>query len=98
MSNYQLTLYLAGPGGQSQRMQRDLRRLCELRLPHGDYAIDIVDVLEDVHAADAARILVTPTIVRSRPLPTLRVMGGVSVSDELADALGLPSDGDRGHP
>jgi circadian clock protein KaiB len=98
MIDYQLTLYLAGPGRQSLRAQHDLRRLCELRLARGEYEIEVVDVLDDVHAADEARILVTPTIVRSRPLPAVRVMGGVSVSDELADALGLPSNGRRGDP
>jgi circadian clock protein KaiB len=97
MNDYRFTLYLAGGGHQSLRAQRDLRRLCEQRLARDDYEIDVVDVLDDVDAADAARILVTPTIVRSRPLPPVRVIGGVSVSDRLADALGHPGDADGGH-
>lgn len=96
MIGYRLTLYLAGPGRQSLRAQHDLRRLCEQRLARDEYEIEVVDVLDDIHAADAARILVTPTIVRSRPLPAVRVMGAVSVSEELADALGLPGNGRRG--
>jgi circadian clock protein KaiB len=98
MIDYRFTLYLAGPGRQSLRAQHDLRRLCEQRLTHDEYEIEVVDVLDDIRAADGARILVTPTIVRSRPLPAVRVMGGVSVSDELADALGLPNDAQRGAP
>jgi circadian clock protein KaiB len=48
-----------------------------------------------VGEADAARILVTPTVIRTEPTPVLRVIGDLSATAELARALGLP---DRDEP
>jgi hypothetical protein len=48
-------------------------------------------VLAALAEADAARILVTPTIVRTEPLPIVRVIGDLSATIKVAQALGLPA-------
>ena len=87
---FRLTLYIAGEGARSATAEGDLRQLCEDRLEADEFEIAVVDVLAAVSEADSARILVTPTVVRSNPLPVVRVMGDLAAADQIADALGLP--------
>jgi circadian clock protein KaiB len=87
---FRLTLYIAGEGARSATAERDLRQLCEDRLDADEFEITVVDVLAAVSEADTARILVTPTIVRTDPVPVVRVMGDLAAADQIADALGLP--------
>lgn len=98
MTQFRFTLYLAGSGARSADSERQFRSLCAQRLAANGYEITVVDVLDAIEEADAARILVTPTVVRTHPLPVRRVMGDVSASDALADAIGLPGDHERGTP
>lgn len=87
---FRLTLYIVGEGARSATAEHDLRRLCEDRLDADEFDIEVVDVLAAMGEADSARILVTPTIVRTGPLPVVRVIGDLSAADQIADALGLP--------
>ena len=89
-AEYQFTLYVSGTSPRSAAAQQDLDRVCAEHLPAGAYAITCVDVLEALDEADAARILVTPTLVRTKPPPALRVVGDLSGTGLLAHALGLP--------
>lgn len=90
MIDYRFTLYVAGTGPSSSAAVDSFRRLCEERLSPGGYAIEVIDVLEAVEEADAARVLVTPTVVRTRPLPVLRVVGDLSAGTKVADVFRLP--------
>jgi circadian clock protein KaiB len=92
---FRLTLYVAGTAAHAATTEDHLRRICADRLAPDDCEITVVDVLEAVGEADAARILVTPTVIRTEPAPVLRVIGDLSATAELARALGLP---DRGEP
>ena len=87
---FQFTLYVAGAGPRSATAAQHLRRLCAGCLASGEYEITVIDVLQAPAEADADRVLVTPTVVRTRPLPVVRVMGDLSATTKIADALGLP--------
>jgi circadian clock protein KaiB len=87
---FRFTLYVAGSGPRPQATQHEFRQLCAQRLSEGEYEIVVIDVLAAIDQADAARILVTPTIVRTHPPPVLQVIGAISASSALADAIGLP--------
>lgn len=87
---FQLTLYIVGGGVRSATAEDDLRRLCEDRLDTDEFEIEVIDVMAAMSEADSARILVTPTVVRTDPLPLVRVMGDLGAADQIADALGLP--------
>ena len=88
-AEYQFTLYVSGTSARSAAAKQDLDRFCAEHLPAGAYDITAVDVLEAVGEADAARILVTPTLVRTEPPPVLRVIGDLSASSRLAEVFGL---------
>jgi circadian clock protein KaiB len=87
---YRFTLYVTGVTPRSASAIEHLRRICEERLSPDEYRITVVDVSDAVEEANAARILVTPTVVRTQPPPVLRVLGDLSAATETADALGLP--------
>ncbi|HUF33062.1 MAG TPA: diguanylate cyclase [Acidimicrobiales bacterium] len=93
-AEYQFTLYVSGTTAVSAAAKSNLDRFCAELLPAGAYAITSVDVLEALDEADAARILVTPTLIRTQPPPVLRVIGDLSATSQLAEALGLPGTSD----
>ncbi len=87
---FRFTLYVAGASPRSSTAAQHLRHLCDDRLAPGRYQITVIDVLQAPAEADADRVLMTPTVVRTRPLPIVRVMGDLSATTKIADALGLP--------
>jgi circadian clock protein KaiB len=93
MTDYAFRLYIAGRTARSQATIANLRRLCDSRLPHR-HEIEIIDAVERPDLAEEARILATPTVVRLRPPPSLRVVGDLSDHGRAAELLGLPTHGD----
>ncbi len=91
---YQFTLYVSGTSAISAAAKQNLDRFCAEHLPAGAYSITPVDVLEALDEADAAHILMTPTLIRTRPSPVLRVIGDLSATGLLAEALGLSGTSD----
>lgn len=90
MSEFRFTLYVAGPSLRSQRAEAQMRRIGEEWLA-GGFSLAVVDVTADPDAADAARILTTPTVVREHPAPARRVTGDLSNTESVLLALGLPA-------
>ena len=82
MDQVHFTLFIAGPSPRSRAAEANLRALCAARLP-GIAAVTVVDVTMDVEAAEAWRILTTPTVVKDHPPPARRVTGDLSDADRL---------------
>jgi len=89
MTRFSFQLFVAGQGERSVAAESNLRALCDARLP-SDYEIDIVDATERLDIAEEKRILATPTVVRTAPLPQRRVIGDLSDDRKAGYALGLP--------
>ncbi|MEL6268854.1 MAG: circadian clock KaiB family protein [Chloroflexota bacterium] len=72
-----LKLYIAG---NSTRAERAIRQIDEIQARWTETQIEvaIVDVLADPAAAEAARIIATPTLVREKPVPERRIIGDLS--------------------
>ena len=64
----------------------NLRRICEDELA-GQYELEIIDVLEFPDVAEVEKILATPTLIKSLPLPLRRVIGDLSNTEKVL--LGL---------
>jgi circadian clock protein KaiB len=88
MKKYAFKLYITGRSSHSQRAIANLQRLCDEAL-QDDYELSIVDVLEAPEQAEADRILATPTLIRCRPQPMRRVIGDLSDTTKVLNALGL---------
>ena len=92
MTEYSFELYVAGDAPHSLTAVRTLTDLCERRLP-GRYELRVIDVLVDPEAAERAKILATPTLLKLRPSPHVRVVGDLSLSANVVAGLGLDGDG-----
>ena len=88
---FRFKLYVAGTAGGSASAEDRLRRLSAERFAPGECDITVVDVLAALAEADGGRILVTPTVVRTEPLPVVRVIGDLSATTQVAGALSLPA-------
>lgn len=86
LARFQLKLYITGASPRAATAIANLRRICEDEL-HGEYELEIVDVLEHPEAAENDRILATPTLVKNLPPPLRRVIGDLSDKDKVL--LGL---------
>lgn len=88
MTPYLLKLYVVGQTARSQRAVANLRQVCE-QLLRDQYELLIVDILEHPEAAEADRILATPTLIKARPLPQRRIIGDLSDYERVLWALGI---------
>jgi circadian clock protein KaiB len=83
-----LRLYVAGSTPQSSRAITNLKKICEDNLL-GRYVLTVVDLYAEPHRAREDQIVVAPTLIRQTPLPVRRVVGDLSNTGRVLDALDL---------
>lgn len=86
--SYLFQLFVAGSESNSAQALGNLVRLCEEHLK-GRYEIRIVDVLKNADAAYQNNVIVTPTLILLRPLPTVTVFGNLRDPQHVLAALRL---------
>lgn len=86
--SFRLRLYVAGGALNSTQAVANLRALCTAHLP-GRHEIELVDVFREPKRALADGVFMTPTLMRIAPAPTLRIVGTLSSTQPVLDALGL---------
>jgi circadian clock protein KaiB len=69
-------LYIAGNSVHSLHAIANLNALCEAHFPQA-HDLEIVDMLAHPHRALADGVLVTPTLLKLRPSPVQRIVGGL---------------------
>ena len=84
-----LRLYVAGNTKQSSRAITAIKTICEAHL-RDRYLLTIVDLYEEKDRAQDDQIEVAPTLIRQSPLPVRRVVGDLSQTDRILEALDLP--------
>ena len=82
-----LRLYVAGDAPNSLRAIANANAICAEHFASG-HELEIVDLLEHPLRALADGIIVTPTLIRLFPLPSQRVIGNLSDSNQVLLALG----------
>ena len=85
---YQLRLYVAGQTARSIAAIANLKRLCDGHL-EGQYAIEVVDLLERPELAQCDDILAIPTLVRQLPPPVKKIIGDLSNEDRVLFGLDI---------
>ncbi|XHX75928.1 MAG: circadian clock KaiB family protein [Stenomitos frigidus ULC029] len=83
---WELRLYVAGQTPKSVTAFANLKKLCEEHL-HGQYRIEVVDLLQNPDLAKQDRILAIPTLVRKLPEPIRQIIGDLSNQEKVL--LGL---------
>ena len=86
MSKYLLRLFVTGASTHTATAISNLRRICEQEL-EGQFDLEIIDVLKFPALAEDEKILATPTLIKSLPLPLRRVIGDLSDTEKVL--LGL---------
>jgi circadian clock protein KaiB len=86
LTKYLLRLFVTGASSRTGTAIANLRRICEQELG-GRYELEIIDVLEFPELAEDEKILATPTLIKSLPLPLRRVIGDLSNTEKVL--LGL---------
>jgi circadian clock protein KaiB len=86
LSKFLLKLYVAGSTARATAAIENLRRICENDL-HGQYDLQVIDVLEHPELAEEDKILATPTLIKHLPPPLRRVIGDLSDAEKVL--LGL---------
>ena len=83
-----LRLYVAGDGPNSVAARTNLRRLLAPCDP-SSYSLEIVDCLREPIRTLQEGVLVTPTLVRLEPEPARTIVGTLSDTNQVLEALGL---------
>ena len=86
--SFRFRLYVAGDAPNSNRASANLKALCS-RLVPGRCDIEVVDVFREPKRALADRVFMTPTLIKLGPGPVRRIVGTLSDSRALMNALGL---------
>jgi circadian clock protein KaiB len=87
-AEFQFRLYVAGDAPNSLRAVANLTALCREHLS-GRYDIEVVDVLSHPERALNDGILMTPTLCKCTPPPARRIIGNLSQTTPVLEALGL---------
>jgi circadian clock protein KaiB len=85
---YSFRLYIAGDTVNSTQAVANLSALCRTYLPER-HKIEIVDVFREPQRALEERILMTPTLLKLGPSPAGRIIGTLSQTQLVLQALGL---------
>jgi circadian clock protein KaiB len=85
---FKFRLYVAGDAPNSAQARANLDEICRSYLPDW-HDIEIVDVLREPKRALDDRVLMTPTLVKLSPSPSRRIVGTLSQTEPVLQALGL---------
>lgn len=87
-TKFHFQLFIAGNTRLSISAISNLKRICEEHLS-GRYTLEVIDIYADGGAAKQAQILVVPTLIRVRPQPKRVLIGNLSDSARVLEALGI---------
>lgn len=87
--HYKFCLFVAGGTPNAAVAVGNLTALCEACGP--DYEIEVVDVFREPARALAEGIFMTPTLLRLEPGPVIKVVGTLSDTQVVCQAIGLPA-------
>ena len=85
---WELRLYVAGNTPKSVTALNNLKRYCEEYL-HGQYKIEVVDLLVNPQLAAGDQILAIPTLVRKVPEPIRKIIGDLSNEEKVLVGLNI---------
>jgi circadian clock protein KaiB len=85
---FKFRLYVAGDAQNSAQAVANLIGFCRSHLPDR-HEIEVVDVFREPKRALADGIFMTPTLVKLAPSPVRRIVGNLSQTQPVLQALGL---------
>jgi circadian clock protein KaiB len=85
---FKFRLYVAGDALNSAQALANLTALCRAHLPDR-HEIEVVDVFRDPQRALTDGVFITPTLLKLAPPPARRIVGALSQTLPVLQALGL---------
>lgn len=85
---FKFRLFVAGDTLNSAQALANLTALCRVHLPDR-HQIEVVDVFREPKRAMADGIFLTPTLVKLAPFPARKIVGTLSQTRLVLQALGL---------
>ena len=85
---FKFRLYVAGEAQNSAQAVANLTAICHTYLPDR-HDIEVVDVFREPKRALEDGILMTPTLIKFAPSPVRRIVGNLSQTQPVLQALGL---------
>jgi circadian clock protein KaiB len=85
---YELRLYNAGQTPKSMTALQNLKTFCERHLKD-QYAIEVIDLIENPQIAEGDQILAIPTLVRRVPAPIRKIIGDLSNEEKVLVGLDI---------
>lgn len=92
MKRIKLTLYITGQTKRSRNALVQLKKLFE----RGPHELAVVDVLEQPQAAEKAKIIATPTLIKEIPTPCRRIVGDLCDREKILAGLDITELDDTG--
>ena len=89
---FRFRLYVAGATPNSVQAKANLGALCRKHLP-GRYKIEIIDISRNPTRALTDGVFMTPSLIKLAPSPVRMIVGTLTASATLLQALGLAADG-----
>lgn len=87
---FEFRLYIAGDTQNSIEALANLRNFCNTYLLNR-YEIEVIDVFREPTKTLEDGIFMTPTLIKQAPLPVVKIVGTLSQTYILLQALGLDS-------
>jgi circadian clock protein KaiB len=87
-TRYDLTLFVTGASALSARAVANLRALCEKYLPDR-YELHVVDVHRNPALVTSRGVLASPTLMKDFPLPRRVLVGDLSNTARVLQALDI---------
>lgn len=85
---YLLQLFVTGATPNSLRAIANIKSLCERHLKDR-YRLEIIDVYQEKDEAREQQIVALPMLIKRWPLPERKLIGDMSRTDKVIEALGL---------
>ena len=85
---YVLCLFITGATPNSVRAIENIKKICEEHLK-GNYSLEIVDVYQQSDIAKKEQLVALPMLLKKQPLPQKRLIGDLSDTAKVLNALGL---------
>jgi circadian clock protein KaiB len=85
---YGIKIYVSGQTLKSKGLVKAFRKLLDEELKD-PYSLKVIDVIENPQLAEKSMIFATPTVEKTSPSPTRRIIGDLSEKERILFGLGI---------
>jgi circadian clock protein KaiB len=88
LPEFDLRLYITGATPNSVKAIANIRNICESYLKDR-YELQIIDVYQNASLAQQEQIIALPLLIKKQPLPERKLIGDLSETEKVLNALGV---------